>query len=218
MALNFYCGSGSPFAWRVWLALEHKAIPYEFKLISFSAGETKTPAFLAMNPRHHVPVITDGDFILYESAVILEYLDEQYPSLDPAHALLPQDVHQRALARRLAREVDVYLVPAMSKLALQYWFTPEAERNAKHIADGRETFAAEMEFFEKEIRGDWLAGPLSLADFTLYPSLALVLRMEAKQAPALNVAAMLGPKLTAWRKRIEALPYFQKCVPPHWKA
>ena len=98
------------------------------------------------------------------------------------------------------------------------WFTPEAERNAKHIAGGRETFAKEMEFFEQALRGDWLIGPLSLADFTLYPSIAQLVRMEAKQDPSLNVAAMLGPKLTAWRKRFEALPYFEKCTPPHWKA
>ncbi len=217
MALNFYYGSGSPFAWRVWLALEHKAIPYEFKVVSFSAGDTKKPEFLAMNPRHQVPVISDGNFSLYESAVILEYLEEQYPSPDQAHALLPKDTRQRALARRLAREVDEYLTPGVSKLALQYWFTPEAERNPKHIANGRETFAKEMEFFEKELRGDWLVGPLSLADFTLYPAVALLVRMEAKKDASLNVAAMLGPKLTAWRKRVEALPYFEKCTPPHWK-
>ena len=218
MPLNFYYGSGSPFAWRVWLALEHKAIPYEFKLISFSAGDTKKPEFLALNPRHQVPVISDGDFSLYESAVILEYLEEQYPSTNPARALLPKYTRQRALARRLASEVDTYLTPAVSKLSLQYWFTPEAERNAKHIAGGRETFAKEMEFFEQALRGDWLIGPLSLADFTLYPSIAQLVRMEAKQDPSLNVAAMLGPKLTAWRKRFEALPYFEKCTPPHWKA
>jgi glutathione S-transferase len=37
--LTFYYGSGSPFAWRVWLALEHKQIPYEMRILSFSSGE-----------------------------------------------------------------------------------------------------------------------------------------------------------------------------------
>jgi len=41
--LTFYYGSGSPYAWRVWLALEHKAIAYELKMISFSAGDLKKP-------------------------------------------------------------------------------------------------------------------------------------------------------------------------------
>ena len=38
MALTFYYASGSPFAWRVWLALEHKQLAYEHKVMSFSAG------------------------------------------------------------------------------------------------------------------------------------------------------------------------------------
>ena len=44
MSLTFYYGSGSPYAWKVWLVLEHKAIPYEFRLLSFDGGDTKTPA------------------------------------------------------------------------------------------------------------------------------------------------------------------------------
>ena len=51
MALDFYYGSGSPYAWKVWLVLEHKSIPYEFKLLSFDKDETQSPAFLAVNPR-----------------------------------------------------------------------------------------------------------------------------------------------------------------------
>ena len=57
MALTFYYGSGSPYAWKVWLALEHKGIPYEFKLLSFDAGDTKKPEFLQVNPRAQVPAI-----------------------------------------------------------------------------------------------------------------------------------------------------------------
>ena len=34
MALDFYYGSGSPYAWKVWLVLEHKGIPYNFRLLS----------------------------------------------------------------------------------------------------------------------------------------------------------------------------------------
>ena len=37
--ITFYYGSGSPYAWRVWLALEHKQLAYELKTISFSAGD-----------------------------------------------------------------------------------------------------------------------------------------------------------------------------------
>ena len=217
MALTFYYGSGSPFAWRVWLSLEHKALPYEFKLLSFDAKDTQKPEFLALNPRGQVPVLTDGDFALYESAVIPEYLEERYPAADAAHALLPKDVQQRALARRLAHEVDTYLWPQVHKLAIQYFRTPEAERNPAIIAKHKLGLLDEINFLEKEMRGDWLAGPLSIADFTLYPLLASMFRIEATREATLGISAALPPKIAAWRKRFEALPYFQKCLPPHWK-
>ena len=60
MSLDFYNGSGSPFAWRVWLALEHKQVPYQIKTLSFDRREHRTPEFLAINPRGKVPAIVDG--------------------------------------------------------------------------------------------------------------------------------------------------------------
>ena len=99
MAITFYYGSGSPYAWRVHLALEHKALPYDRKILSFAAGDTRKPEFVALNPRHRVPTITDGDFTLYESNAIVEYLDEAYPGR--GQPLFPGDAKSRALIRRL---------------------------------------------------------------------------------------------------------------------
>ena len=56
MALTLYYMSGSPYAWRVWLALEHKQIPYELKTMSYDAGDFKKPEFLALTRRRKVPV------------------------------------------------------------------------------------------------------------------------------------------------------------------
>ena len=61
MAITFYYGAGSPFAWRVWLALEHKALAYELKVLSFSDGDLKKPEFAALNPRRKIPVLVDAD-------------------------------------------------------------------------------------------------------------------------------------------------------------
>src|SRR5229473_6821470 len=91
MALAFYYASGSPYAWRVWLALEHKGIPYEMKTLSFDAGDLRKPEFLKLNPRHRVPVIVDDGFVLYESAAIVEYLEDREPG-EPR--LFSADLHE----------------------------------------------------------------------------------------------------------------------------
>lgn len=214
MPLVFYYGSGSPYAWRVWLALERKAIPYEFKLMSFSAGDLAKPEYAKINPRRRVPAIVDGDLALYESAAILEYLDEQYATGDK---LFPGGVRQRAVIRRLVREADEYFAHAQERLVDQVLFTPQDKWNADEIASERKALGDEFAMFEGYIAGDYLAGELSAADFTLYPMIALCLRMERKK-PDLAIRSAIGPKLAAWMTRIEALPYFDKAYPPHWKA
>ena len=211
--LTFYYGSGSPYAWRVWLALEYKAIPYEFRLMSFSAGDLAKPEYVNINPRRKVPTITDGDFAIYESAAILEYLDERYPQ---GRTLFPGDVRSRATIRRLVREGDEYFAHAQERLVDQLLFTASDKWDLQEIAAARESLATELRLFETYLAGDYLAGELSAADFTLYPMIALCLRMEKKK-PDLELRAVIGPKLAAWMARIEALPYFDKTYPPHWK-
>jgi glutathione S-transferase len=212
MALTFYYGSGSPFAWRVWLGLEYKRIPYEQKTVSFSAGDLRKPEYTAINPRQKVPAIVDDGFALYESDAILEYIDEKYP----APKLFPGDAQQHALTRRMIREADLYFGGAMDAVIDEVLFKPQAEWDADAIANGRAAMAKELALWESLMRGDYLAGELSAADFTLYPLLALSLRCEKKK-PDIDLRSIIGPRVTAWMKRIEALPYFQKTWPPHWK-
>ncbi len=97
MALTFYNASGSPYGWRVWLALEHKGLPYELKMLSFDKGDLKTPEFRALNPRGRVPVIVDDGFALFESAAIVEFLEDKQPG-DPR--LFSATLRERALQRQ----------------------------------------------------------------------------------------------------------------------
>jgi len=212
MSLTFYYGSGSPFAWKVWLVLEHKAIPYEFRLLSFDGGDTKSPEFLAVNPRGRVPTIRDDGFALWESSAIAEYLEERYPQ----NPLLPKDVKARATARRLAAEADAYLGPCVGELAdlALYAKTPPTPAE---IEAAKAKVQEELVRFEAQMAGPFFLGSLSLADFAVFSHLRLLRRIEDRK-PGKGIANdRLPPKLAAWVKQIEALPYYEKTIPPHWK-
>jgi len=214
MGIVLYYGSGSPYAWRVQLALEHKALPYDLKVLSFSAGDTRKPEFLALNPRHRVPVLIDDDFVLYESNAIVEYLDEAYPAAGAR--LFPGDARTRALIRRLILEVDNYFDKAVDPVIDEAFSRKPEERSAEKLATGRNAVIEEYALFTKAMRGDFLAGPLSAADHAFYPLVAFMKRCELK-IPDLATDRWLTPELAAWKARVEALPYLDKTIPPHWR-
>ncbi len=216
MALVFHYGSGSPFAWRVWLALEHKGLAYEARRVRFDQDGIRGPAFLALNPRGRVPAIEHDGFALRESAVILEYLEDRFPT----PALLPGDARARARARLIAREADEHLYPPLRRLLSQVLFPPAAGAGGDlaEVAAGREATAAECARLEGEVgAGAFLVGgEPTLADFTLYPHLRL-LRRVGERAPEHGADDLIGPRLAAWMARVEALPYFDRTLPPHWR-
>ena len=212
--ITLYYGSGSPYAWRAQFALEHKALPYERKVLSFSAGDTRKPEFLALNPRHRVPVIVDGDFVLYESNAVVEYLDEAYPGRGAP--LFPGDARQRALVRRLIAEADNYFDKATDPIVDEAFSKKPEERSAERIKTASDGLREEFALFTRAMRGDYLAGPLSAADFALYPLVAFLDRCATK-LPDFDPRALMTPQFAAWKARIEALPYFGATYPPHWK-
>jgi glutathione S-transferase len=209
MALDFYYGSGSPFAWRVWLALEHKGIPYNFKLISFDAGDLEKPEFTKINPRQKVPAIVDDGFALYESSAIVEYLEDKKPGTAP---LFSADIKERATQRRLIREADNYFSEPMEEVYVAIMEKKPAGEIAAHVEKTR----IEMARWASLPTGDYLVGALSAADFTLYPMVALVERFTQRNPQAIP-ADLLPPKLKDWAARLQTLPIVQKTLPPHWK-
>jgi glutathione S-transferase len=212
MALTFYAGSGSAPCWKVWLALEHKRIPYELKMLSFQAGDLKKPDYLAVNPRGKVPAIVDGELALYESSAIAEYLDEKWP--EPS--LLPGGPAERARIRRTCCEVTFYLDAALERVFDETIFAGERGGDPDKLAAARTDLSAELDRFEGVVTDDYLLGPLSLADFTLFPSAALVRRVGGR-FPHSGLDGLIGPRLAAWMQRIEAQPYYDRTYPPHWR-
>jgi glutathione S-transferase len=214
MSITLYYGSGSPFAWRVQLALEHKALAYERKVLSFSAGDTRKPEFVALNPRHRVPTVSDGDFVIYESNAIVAYLEAAYPGRGAP--LFPGDARERATVWRLMMEVDNYVMPATDGVVDHAFYTKPEERDPQKLADARKAVTEEFAQMSRYMKGDFLVGALSAADFSLYPAVAFMWRCKVK-LPDFDAEGLLTPQLQAWKRRMEALPYLDKTIPPHWK-
>src|SRR5436309_2204816 len=112
MAYELYWGSGGPYSWRVLLAFTIKGVPFESKLVQFSRGDHKTAEFLAMNPRGRVPVLKDGDRVIYESVAILSYIE----ALHPTPPLFGETAAQTAAIWQVVSEVDAYLGPLQEEL------------------------------------------------------------------------------------------------------
>lgn len=214
MAITLYAASGSPYVWRVWLALEHKKVAYEKKMLSFDADDLKKPAYLALNPRARVPTITDDGFTLYESAAIVDYLEEKYPQ----RPVFPTELQERATVRRMIREIDEYVAHQVERMVERTLFTEEAARDPKAIEAVRAELATELARWESVLTGEWLFGTsVTAADHALYPLVALLRRIETRFG-AFQLMKDVGPRVLAWMKRVEALPYYEATYPPHWRA
>jgi glutathione S-transferase len=212
MALTFYYGSGSPYAWKVWLALEHKGIPHEAKRLTFEPDQTKTPEFLKINPRGRVPAIVDDGFALSESNAIAEYLDDRYPE----KPLLPKDAKARGQARRLIAEAGD-LETVISPFSEATLYTKPEARDSKVIAEARANVDKELAVWAAALTGDFFAGGVGLVDYTAFPWIRLLARIE-ERVPGLGYKPTdFPPKLAAWLARIEALPYYDRTYPPHWR-
>ena len=217
--LEIYWGSGSPFAWRVLLALEIKRIPYASKLIEFSKQQHKTPEFLALNPRGKVPTIRDGDFVLWESLAILAYLDRKVPE-PPLFGRTPEDTGR---VWRAISEVVSYLEPPAYQIAGPI-FLGKAEESAEKIRSQLEPLHTELRLLESTLgHSPWLAGTeVSAADLVAYPVIETLLRAAGKDAAKafdlrLFPIEKTYPAIAAWRERIKALPGYEQAYPPHWR-
>lgn len=206
--IRFYFGSGSPFAWRVHLVLEEKALVYEPVLLSFQRGDLKTPEHLARSPHGKVPALSDGPCDLYESTAIVEYLEEQYPT----PTLLPAAA-ARARVRIEELEAVDYFATAFRAVAQLAFFTPPERRDADALARARAALRTELERLEARAvaRGErFIAGPsLTRADLTWLP----FVEIGARAGVELDATT---PWLVDWRTRLRGRPSYARSYPPHW--
>src|SRR5215207_11122460 len=113
MAIDLYWGSGSPYSWRVLLALEFKRLAYTSHLLQFSKQEHQSPQILAMNPRGRVPILKDGDYVVFESLAVMYYLERKYP----AKPLFGDSPEEGAVIMRVCCEFQAYIEEHVMRVA-----------------------------------------------------------------------------------------------------
>ena len=219
MSLEIYWAAGSPYAWRVLLALEYKRLPYTSHLLQFSKQEHKSPQMLAMNFRGRVPVLKDGDYVVFESVAILYYLDQKYP--DPP--LFGRTPEEAGVVMRVICEYQAYAEPHVMRIARAFFSTQPQPIRPDELAEAVQGIASEARSIEGRLaHSDWVVGEtLTAADLVIYPSLQLLLRTLKKQTAAELSSRFLPlevqyPALSRWSARMEALPGYDKTYPPHW--
>ncbi len=113
--MKLYSGPLSLFSRKVEIALREKDIPFERIEVPFSQTRgyhPRHPDVLAANPKGQVPVLVDGDLTLYDSTLIIEYLEDAYP--EPA--LLPRAPADRARCRLLDLFADEIMLTPLRAL------------------------------------------------------------------------------------------------------
>src|SRR3954462_9177908 len=94
MTLKLHVFPLSPRGFKVMWAANHVDIAFEPVLVDLSKGGHRTPEFVALNPNMRMPVLEDGDFVVWESNAIVQYLVASKPDA----GLLPSDSRSRASA------------------------------------------------------------------------------------------------------------------------
>ena len=100
--MKLYGFPPSPNTWKVRAVAAHLGLTFELEFVDLTKGQSHTPAYLALNPTGRTPVLVDGDFKLWESTAIMQYLASQTPNrLWPDDRPRPRRHH--ALAKLAAR-------------------------------------------------------------------------------------------------------------------
>jgi len=218
MPCDFFWISGSPFSWRVHLALEFKAVDYTPHRLNASYGEHETPEFLALNPHGKVPVLKDGETVIYESIAILAYLEAQYDG----PRIFGDSPEETGLIWQHIHEVENYARNPLLKMAIAI-LAHQFVENPAETNDLKDECEKQLNWIESvSARATWFAGDsISAADFVLFPVLKMFLRAAEKQnATVLNLditpLTKRFPATANWMANIESLPGYERTYPPHW--
>ena len=195
--IKLYTYPASSNSRKVRVVLLEKGLEFERVTIDLSKREQKNPEYLKVHPFGTVPALDDEGFVVYDSTMINEYLEDEYPN----PPLMPKDSEGRARARLMEDLRDSHFNPACGQLNRELR-KPEAERDPKVIEQARAKITECFDRLEKELEGrEYLAGSFSLGDIAFIPNIDTLDRIQVQVDPKYK-------NIHAWIARLKARPSF----------
>lgn len=167
-------------------------------------GMTRTPEMLAKNPNGKVPVLEDGDFVLWESNAMLGYLSARAGRAD----LAPSAARERADVDRWLAWHNAHFGPAVSKVAFERIVKKLGGLGAPDeamIQKGTAEFATVARVLDASLeQREYLCGALTIADFSLIPHALLLEDCGLDLSPYRHALA--------WRERMASRPSVRRML------
>ena len=204
--MKLYGFPASPNTWKVRALASHLKIPLEFEFVDLTKGAQYAPAYLALNPTGRTPTLTDGDFTLWESNAILQYL-----AAKTSTPLWPNDARSRAdITRWQCWQLAHWGADACQPLTFQRLvkkFLNLGPPDEAVVAKATEAFNKEAKLLDAHLaKHKYLVGDaLTIADFAVAAPLLHAEGAGMPLAPYGNVRA--------WFERVSALPCWSETAP-----
>lgn len=198
--MELYSHPLSLFSAKVRIVLAEKQLDYVLHDVPFDGDRgyvPKHPQVATRNPKQQVPVLTAGDLVLYDSTVIMEYLED----LLPEPALYPREPSAKARCRLLELEADeLFFAPVGTLIRRRYLRAAGAPEDPEELPRSAAAFAAHCERLSGQLGdAEYLCGAFSVADVSHLLVACFGLGLGLATPPDLA-------NLNAWFARIGARP------------
>lgn len=192
--MTIYDYPGCPFGRKVRIVLAEKELEFDSVTVDLAKGQQRSDEFRRLNPFGKVPVLVDEGSVVYESTIINEYLNDEYPH---PPELLPEDSGERARIRLLVDFADrAFTLPVM---ALERE-AKATEKDEARAAAARDAVAQALRMLDRELATrEYLGEDFTLADVAFAPALLMLGQVGVTIDPALS-------NVTAWKARLLARP------------